>query len=172
MNTTLALQLQKADRLAEITQKVGFTLWQLQELEGTTAVYFVLAAQAKKGMGATKGNELVESAQSKTFGKTVSELGKYGLLKPDIQRRFGSLLKERNWLVHSSRADSRDAVHGALAMRKLLIRLESIAEEAHALLKELQSLAETHVKQHGVSEHEIAERTKRLLQSWQTPDVS
>ena len=49
MTTMLTIQIQKAERLAAITQKVGFTLWQLQELEGATAVYFVLVAQARRG---------------------------------------------------------------------------------------------------------------------------
>jgi uncharacterized protein YutE (UPF0331/DUF86 family) len=168
----LAALIQREDRLAEITQKVGFALWQLQELEGATAQYFVLVAQARRGMGVTDGNALVKTAQSKTFGKTVSELGKAGLLKPEIQQRFGSLLKERNWLVHNSRASNRSAVHSDLAMWKLLVRLNSIAEESDALLKELGALAEMHVKQHGVSEQEIAERTNRLLQEWQTSDAS
>src|SRR5271157_4741445 len=123
----LAAHIQKADRLAEITQKVGFALWQLQELEGATALYFVLVAQARKGMGLTDGNALVKTAQSKTFGKTISELGKAGLLKPEIQQRFASLLKERNWLVHNSRASSRSAVHSDVAMWKLCVRLDSIA---------------------------------------------
>ena len=61
-------------------------------------------------------------------------------------------------------------MHNDLAMRKLLVRLESMAEEATALLKELRALAEMCVRQHGVSEQEIAERTKRLLQAWQTSD--
>ena len=39
--------MQRAVRLAEITQGVGFALWQLQELEGSTALYFVLVAQAR-----------------------------------------------------------------------------------------------------------------------------
>jgi len=167
----LAALIQKADRLAEITQKVGFTLWQLQVLEHSTAQYFVLVTQARKGMGAAEGTALVKTAQSKTFGKTVSELGKAGLLKPEIQQRFGSLLKERNWLVHNSRASSRSAVHSDLAMQKLFVRLDSIAEESDALLKELGALAEMHVIQHGVSEQEIAERTNRLLQEWQTSDA-
>jgi|SRR5271155_2568835 uncharacterized protein YutE (UPF0331/DUF86 family) len=168
----LTIQIQKAERLAAITQKVGFTLWQLQELEGATAVYFVLVAQARRGMGATEGNALIENAQSQTFGKTVSQLGRAGLLKPDIQQRFGNLLKERNWLVHNSRDSSRDAVHDDLVMRRLLVRLESMVEESSALLKELGALAETCARQHGVSEQEIAERTKRLLQAWQTSDAS
>jgi hypothetical protein len=168
----IAVLIQRADRLAEITQGVGFPLWQLQELERTTAQYFVLVAQARKGMGTTDGNALVKTAQSKTFGKTISELGKAGLLKPEIQERFDSLLKERNWLVHNSRASSRSAVNSDVAMQKLLARLESMAEESDALLKELRALAEMHAKHHGVSEQEITERTNHLLQEWQTSDAS
>ena len=47
----LAGQLAMADRLAAITQQVGFALWQLQALEGATAQYYVLIAQAVRGMG-------------------------------------------------------------------------------------------------------------------------
>lgn len=168
----LIQKVQKADRLAKIAKRVGFTLWQLQILEGSTALYFVLVTQARKGMGDTDGSALVRTAQSKTFGQTVGELRKAGLLKPEMQQRFDSLLKERNWLVHNSRASNPSAVHSDLSMQKLLVRLNSLAEESDVLLKELGALAEMHVKQHGVSKQEIAERTNRLLAEWQTSDAN
>ena len=56
-------QLQKANRLTEITQRIGFALWQIQELEGVSAQYFVLLAQAIKGMGEAAGNVLIEKAK-------------------------------------------------------------------------------------------------------------
>ena len=62
----LAHQLEKADRLAAITQRIGFALWQIQELEGVSAQYFVLVVQAKKGMGLAAGNALEEKAKKKT----------------------------------------------------------------------------------------------------------
>jgi hypothetical protein len=168
----IAADMQRADRLAEIARGVGFALWQLQELEGATALYFVLVAQARKGMGFANGNALIQTAQSKTFGITIRELGKVGLLKLEIQQRFDGLLKERNWLVHNSRASNRSAVHSDAAMQKLLVRLDSIVEESNALLKQLGALAEMHVRQHGVSEQEIDERANLLLQEWQTSDAS
>lgn len=61
-------KIQKADRLDEISKRVGFALWQLQELEGVAVQYFVLLVQAKKGMGLAEGTALVEKAQSNTFG--------------------------------------------------------------------------------------------------------
>src|ERR1700674_533447 len=65
----VAQYIQRAYRLAEITQKVGFALWQLQELEVITALYFVLVAQARRGMGFTDGNAVVKIAQSKNIRK-------------------------------------------------------------------------------------------------------
>ena len=45
----------KEKRLDKITRGIGFALWQIQELEGVTAEYFVLLAQAKKEMGLDAG---------------------------------------------------------------------------------------------------------------------
>ena len=100
-------QHQIANRLSAVTQTVGFALWQLQELEGASAQYFVLLAQAEKGMGLVAGAALIEKAQSKTFGATIHQIAKAGLLSPELETRFTNLLAERNWLVHSSRATSR-----------------------------------------------------------------
>lgn len=66
-------QIQKINRLDAIIKKIGFALWQIQELEGVAAQYFVLLAQAKKGMGLAEGNALVEKAQSKTLGATIKK---------------------------------------------------------------------------------------------------
>lgn len=97
--------------LDAITKQIGFTLWQLQELESAAAQYFVLITQAKRGMGLQAGNALVEKAQRKTFGKTICEISKAGLLAGDLESRLTKLLLERNWLVHSSRATNRNAIY-------------------------------------------------------------
>jgi hypothetical protein len=115
-----------ADRIA---------LWQLQELEGCTAIYFVLLTQASKGMGEGIGEALVEKAQSKTFGATIKQLEKANLLPMNLAKRYISLLEERNWLVNRSCTDSRGAIHHELIAQKPLLRLDAIADEAAALLK-------------------------------------
>lgn len=164
-------QLQEAERLAAITQQIGFTLWQLQELEGVSAQYFVLLAQAHEGMGLNSGNVLVEKAQAKTFGSTVHQLVKAGLLSSELEARFTSLLRERNWLVHKSRASSRSAVHNDGAMQQLLVRLDVIAEESLSLLKAIGALIEGFVKQHGVSAQYIDESAQRILEQWHAADA-
>lgn len=76
---TLTLQFAEADRLATVTQIVGFALWQLQESEGVAAGSFVLLAQAKKGMGLAEGNALVERAQGKRRHLASNFQGPLGL---------------------------------------------------------------------------------------------
>ncbi len=164
--------LQRADRLADITQRVGFALWQLQELEGCAAQCFVLLAQAKQGMGVVAGEALVEKAQGKTFGATINQMAKASLLQPELAQRFSSLLAERNWLVHKSRADSRHVIHDHAATQALRGRLDAIADESLVLLKAIAKLAEDFVRRHGVSAEYIDRTAQQLLQQWQTSEAS
>ena len=163
--------IQKANRLFTITQKTGFALWQLQELEGVAAQYFVLLVQVNKGMGLTEGKVLIEKAQSKTFGATVKNISKAGLLSSELGTRFDNLLSERNWLVHRSRADSRGAIHHDADASKLTLRLDAIAEESLKMLTEIRKLVESHVLQHGVSMEHIGEKAKDLLEQWHSSDT-
>jgi len=168
---SFAHHLQKADRLAAITQRVGFALWQLQEMEGVAAQYFVLVAQATLGMGLAAGNALIEKAQSKTFGATIHKITKAGLLSSELELRFTNLLSERNWLVHKSRSISRNAIYSDTAMQKLILRLDAITNESNALLRELSALVEYHVRKHGVTEEYIEETANQLLEQWHTSDA-
>jgi thiaminase len=55
---------------------------------------------------------------------------------------------------------------------KLLARLERIAEESLALLKEIMLLHERFVKKHGVTEEQIREGSRRLLAEWHKADAT
>jgi len=167
----LEAQLEKANRLSAISQRVGFALWQLQELEGVCATYYVLVEEAKLGIGEEAGNTLEERAKKKTFGTTIHKLVKAGLLDKEIEARFKILLFERNWLVHSSRASSRSAIHSDAHMRALLNRLNKISEESLALLKKVGERTEAHVKKYGVSEEYIEKKSKEILEQWRSTDA-
>ena len=161
-----------AERLAAITQTIGFTLWQLQELEGVAAQYFVMLTQARKGMGVAAGNALVEKAKAKTFGATVHQIAEGGLLTQELEGRIIHLLAERNWLVHQSRASSRGAVHNDGAMNKLVARLDAMADEAISLLCALGVLIDRFAKQHGVSECKVKEEVAKTLAQWRDEDAT
>lgn len=162
----LAARLQRADRLALISQQIGFTLWQIQELEGVAALHYVMVAKATRGMGLDAGQELARKAQQKTFGATLHDIAKAGILPQDLQGRFWALLSERNWLVHKSRADSRDAVHHDAGARRIIDRLEAMAEEALQLVRAVRILGEEYVKANGVSQEQIDRATAGILREW------
>jgi hypothetical protein len=168
---TLTEQVTKADRLANITQRIGYALWQLQELEGAAATYFVLLTAAKPGMGTEAGDILVAKAKGKTFGSTIKELAKARLLSEGLGGKFQALLAERNWLVHSSRADSRGAVCQPSQFAALIFRLDRIAEDTLALLREVGQLTERFALSHGVQPQEIDALTVATLKLWHEQDA-
>jgi uncharacterized protein YutE (UPF0331/DUF86 family) len=156
----------RAERLEHIAQRIGFALWQLQELEGVAAQFFVLVAKAEIGMGQEKANALVEEAQSKTFGATVNKLVKGNHIPPDLQQRFSVLLSERNWLVHNSRSSSRSAIHHQADYEQLIERVENIADESLHLLKALSTQSESFMLKMGVSPEKLQQLTEQTLRQW------
>lgn len=165
---TAANTQKRSERFGEICQAIGFTLWQLQTLEGSTAQFFVLVEQAEPQMGEEEGNLLVTDAQKKTFGGSISRLSKSEHLPKDLLERFQALLKDRNWLVHSSNADSKKALDDDVAYIDLHRRLESILDEAGRLLQEISALSEKFVLGHGVSMEALEARIAETLGKWQS----
>ncbi|WP_109125914.1 hypothetical protein [Dyella sp. C11] len=162
----LSSKLERADRLVEIASRAGYALWQLQTLEGALAQYFVLVAQATKGMGEEAGNALFEKANSGTFGATITKLRKSGKLSPGLEGRFQTLLTERNWLVHRSRTTSGHAIKSDGAFHELLDRLDRIADETSLLLREIGKLAEIFVLSSGVPKATIDQLAEELVEKW------
>jgi hypothetical protein len=158
----------RSERFGEICQAIGFTLWQLQALEGSTAQFFVLVEQAIPQMGEEQGNILVTDAQRKTFGRSITRLSESDHLPKKLLERFQALLKERNWLVHSSNADSKRALVSEDAYIGLHRRLESIVDEAARLLKEISALSEKFVLGHGVSPETLEVKIAATLKEWRT----
>lgn len=159
-------QERRADRLYTITQRIGYALWQIQELEEVTAQYFVLVAQAKRGMRMEEASVLVEDARTKTFGRTITRLVKGKHMPSELEPRFNALLAERNWLAHNSRSTNRNAVYSDQACLVLLARLNRIEEETLSLLKAIGKYFEEFVTARGVSTQEIDALTEKTLKAW------
>jgi hypothetical protein len=159
-------QLRENRRVQLLTQRVGFALWQLQVLESASAQYYVLVVHAKSGMGLSAGQALIDKAQSKTFGSTITQLAKSKKLSQALEARFRIVLTERNWLVHSSRPNSRKPIDNDDACSALIDRINMLAFEALSLLKEVGTLTEAYVKQSGVGSERIDNLTAQLLKEW------
>ena len=168
---SIEAKLERAERLYAVTQRIGFTLWQVQELESCAAHYFVLVAQAQKGMGTSAGYELLTKALGKTFGATIHQMCKSGLLSQDLETRFRDLLLERNWLVHKSRATNRNVIRSDDAMQVFLNRLDEMTEESGKLLSEILALTESHVKKLGITQQQIDEAAVSLVEQWYGPNT-
>lgn len=155
MNTHLD-KTRMAERLDTIAQRIGFTLWQLQELEGAAATYYVLIAKASPGMGIDSGLEIVDGYRSKPFGTTVKALKSSEKVPSELMVRFQKLLEERNWLVHNSRSTSSSAVHDEAAFVQLIQRVDAIENQALGLLKEIPKQMEAFLLSHGFSPEVIS----------------
>ena len=156
----------KADRLAAITQRIGFCIWQLQDLEGSAARFLVLMTQLTPLTSQEEGLELVERALARTFGATLRGIAQADLFPDDLQGRFKALLEERNWLVHNSRDTSRDAIHSDTPALGLISRIDAISREALALHQEIDSLFNAVAENNGLSAENIEHAAQELLRTW------
>lgn len=164
--------IEKANRLAAINQKIGFAIWQIQQLERCSVQYLFLLTEAKRGMGDKAANERLEELFSKSFGNIINKIKKAGLLSQDLEQRFDVLRIERNWLVHESRAQSNKIIHSDKMTEKNIQRVEAMADESKTLLFEIGVLAEQHVKKLGISQEKIDDETNRLLEQLHGPNAT
>lgn len=156
----------KADRLAAITQRIGFALWQLQELEWATTNYLVVRLRAKRGIGEEAGGTLLKSVGKRPFGSLLKELSDAGVLEPELAQKLQAVLKDRNWLVHRSRRENRAVLTSDEQCATLIAKLESISAEALSMLKQVGQLLERYVLESGVSKEFIDQESERLLVQW------
>lgn len=164
-------QLADTERLDHISQRVGFALWQLQELEGVAATYLVLVARATQGMGAVQGGALLEKALSQTFGLTVKGLIEADKMPANLNDPVKHLLAERNWLVHRSRASSRSAVRNEADCNALITRIDAISGNALHLMREFGALTESFVKARGVTAETIDAEAVKILKQWRNSNA-
>jgi hypothetical protein len=165
-------QFEDAARLEVISQRVGFALWQLQELEGIAATYLVLVTRTRQGMGIAAGKALLDQALSKTFGATVNNLTKAQKMPSELEGPVRQLLAERNWLVHGSLASSRSAVRNEAACAALVDRINAICASAKHLMREYGSRAEAFAKSQGVTSEAIDAEAIRTLRKWHGRNAS
>ncbi len=158
---------QQTERLSTITQRIGFALWQLQELEWTIANYLVVRLHAKRGMGVQAGDELLRKVGERPFGSLLKEFSKSGILDPTLTERLITIRDARNWLVHRSRRESRGILGSHSKAESFIKRVDMISEEALVLLKQIGALMEKWIIGSGVSQDFINRESERLIAKWE-----
>lgn len=164
--TDIYAQLRTNDRLRALYMQIGLTLWRLQELEGVVARYYVLVALAKRNMGISEGLALERNVEGNTFGKTVYLLRDAKKIPVELVERLPAIVKERNWLIHSSLADERSAVHNDAQFEAFLKRMEIMTKEASDMIEMMSKSVENFVLKAGVTAQEIESFTKQTLETW------
>lgn len=159
-------RIESAEALATLMQRIGFALWQLQELETAVATYVVVRLKAHRGMGAEQAARLEAAAERRTFGALRRDLADSGVLGATILTALDALLAERNWLVHRSRRGSRAVLAQPAVYQELSGRLDRIADDALSCLKTVAAEVESYVTSVGVDRDLIDREANRLIEQW------
>jgi hypothetical protein len=155
-----------SERLAALMQRVGFAIWQLQELETTVATYLVIRVHAQSGIGVERRDALFRAAEGRTFGSLLTELAKSGVIEKDLAVKLREVLEERNWLIHRGRRENRGMLANAKQYDSLVERLDALSDQSLELLKSLAADVERYVLDTGVSRDVIDAEADCLARSW------
>lgn len=155
-----------AHAFADLMARVGFALWQLQEVETVAAAHVVVRVRGHRGMGREAGEALLANAERSTFGTTLKALERAGVLPSDLTVRLQQCLEDRNWLAHRARREHRGVIADPAAYARLSERLDRLAADALSLLKELEGQHHAYVVSQGVNPADIEAAAQRLARSW------
>lgn len=159
-------QLMKSARLAAFCDRIGFAVWQLQDLEAVCAKYLMLRTRLKNGIAEDEYDDLVTKALSKTFGATLRAATNAEVFPVPLQDRFTAILSERNWLIHRSRFDNRAAYYSDSAALKLIQRVDQISVCVRELMVEIDKLIDRDAVEGGIDLTDLGHQTDEILSKW------
>ena len=162
----MTLNPEAALRLPAFFQAVGFAFWQHQELENTAKDYVVVRLRNARGVGRERGEAISEEAHRRTFGSVVEELIRSGVVTGDLAIQLRLANKDRNWLFHRARGETRGFASDEAKFRDIMARLNAMAERSLSLTKTLGRELELYVAGCGVSRNFIDREAERLARSW------
>ena len=169
MRLPIDQQIQTAQRLAFLMQRIGFAIWQLQSLEHGLASYLVVRVKATKGIGEKRGNELMNHALKQTLGTTIKELKSANVIESCTADALTSILEDRNWLVHRARGENRGVVFNSERTEKLLSRVEEITSRCESLIKLISEESREYVVSQGVDQKEADKLAIQIARNWELP---
>jgi len=153
-------------RLPAFFRAVGFAFWQHQELENTAKDYVVVRLREVRGAGRERGESISKEVHSRTFGSVVNELIQSGVVSGDLADQLRAANKDRNWLFHHARSDTRGFISDDAKFQAVQARLEAMAERSLALIKALGHEVEMFISSCGISRDLIDREADRIARSW------
>lgn len=147
-------------------QKVGYVLWQVQELEATVGMYLVLVHKLEPGAAREEAEAVLEKSRRRTLGQLLSELKTKSTAPPGLVERLDRFVPRRNWLAHHSRHDSHLLFYPGRSAKTVHDRLDRIDDEALALMKGFTAVLEEFIVSVGCTPEELEAEARRVLQAW------
>ena len=117
-------------------------------------------------MGFENAKVPLEKSLKKPLGQSLDSLNKANLIPTEFKKRFQSLLDERNWLVHRSRADNRNIFDSRLVYESFLNRVQLIKNETLSLSKIVEKFVSTYLEQQNFIIDNVDELTQEILDGW------
>ena len=156
-------QLGKSARLTAFCDRIGFAVWQLQDLETVCAKYLMLRTCIKEGVTENDYDGLVAKALGKPFGATLRAAAEANVFSGPLQTRFKEILSERNWLIHKSRLDNRAAFYSDSAAIDLIQRIDKISAGVRELMVEIDKLIDSDAIESGIDLADLGRWTDEML---------
>jgi hypothetical protein len=155
-----------ADKFADVTALVGYTVWQIQILERVLASHLVMVHKLQLGAARTEVESMFHKVGKQTLGQLFRAIENEGGAPAALLPRLKQFVDERNWLVHRSRHDNRKDIYTARPRLRLSQKISTIADEAFSLAKAFQEATEKHLIACGMSKADIDLRAQQIMRDW------
>ena len=156
------------EQLAEVTLQVGFAVWQIQILEATVGTYLVLVHNATPATARNEVETMFSRAGKSTLGQLLRSIQATQSAPQTLVEQLDRFVEKRNWLVHHSRHESHADMYSDARRFALVQKIEAIADDALALMKQFQDATEAHLITIGFTKEQIDVDAERIRNEWRT----
>ncbi len=154
------------EQLAEATSQVGFAIWQIQVLEETVGTYLVLVHKATLATARTEVKKMFSKTGKSTLGQLLRAIQSTQNAPQTLLDQLDHFVEKRNWLVHYSRHESHGDMYSESKRLGLVQRIETIADDALALMKQFQAATDAHLITIGFSKEQMDKDAARIRNEW------
>ena len=150
----------------ETFARYGIAMYHAQCVEKSLAI-LVSCVFNKEFLQSThdRREEIQDEEFSKTMGRLLNRLKKQITIPPNLNKTLSESLKKRNWLAHDYFLERGIQMMTPKGKKKMIEELTGLSNYFSKLDAHLTKIYENAMKKLGISETEIDEGVKRLIQN-------
>lgn len=146
--------------------EIGSAVWLIQAVEDTLAHLITIVLKLPIKVAIEEADHILESTRKNTLGKLL-RVTKESIELPDgFEKRVDLFLEERNWLIHRSWRLHHTDIYHPEKFEKLLLRIDSIGDEARFLNREFIDILEKFVISKDVKPESLIELANNTIDNW------